>query len=91
MATQNSINSAEAAKRTIEHAYDMLFERNERAVALVIAIQAQLPNDLSRDHGDSTCTTAHLLGILEDLLGDIAPLQEAKRMLDAAVREVQYG
>lgn len=91
MATQNSINSAEAAKRTVDRAFQMIHERDDRAYALVLAIQAQLPHDLNPDHKDSTCTTAHLLGILDDFLADIALLQAAREMMDAAVSEVQHA
>lgn len=70
MATQDSTNPEQTGKTWTQRLFDEIKEREERAHALVLAIQAQLPHDLNPAHLGGTSTTGHLLNVLDDLLCD---------------------
>lgn len=70
MATQDSTNTTPAQQTWSAELFAQIREREERAYALVLAIQAQLPHDLHPDRKDFVTTTGHLLNVLDDLLSD---------------------
>ncbi len=83
MATRDSTNPAQTEKTWTQHLFDEIMEREERAYALVLALQAQLPHDLNPALLGGATTTGHLLNILDDLLCDHALLKEFERSLSS--------
>lgn len=87
MATQDSTNVAQPKRSHAEMLLEEITERDNRVYALVQAIRMQLPNDLNPQYSSITTTTAHLLGILDDMLEDHSGFIELERLL-AEAREV---
>lgn len=91
MATQDSTNPAQAGKTPIQALFDEIREHQERAYALVLAIQAQLPHDLDPILVGGTSTTAHLVNLLDDLLNDHALLNAFEDLLAGAHRKTEVA
>lgn len=85
MATQDSTNPADFEKSYLESLFNEIREREERAYALVLAIQAQLAHDQNPAHVGCTSTTGHLLNVLDDLLSDQMLLNEYEERFKANV------
>lgn len=82
MATHDSTNPAQPSKTWPRMLWDEIRQRDERAYALVLALEAQLPVDLDPANAGYTTTTAHLLGLLNDHLSDQSLIYEFEKTFE---------